>query len=52
MRVVLVLIGSTIGSAIPMLWGASEFSFSSILLGGAGAIAGIWIAFKMEHGHY
>jgi hypothetical protein len=47
-----VFIGSTVGSSIPLLWGASELSFSSILLGGAGAIAGIWLAFKMTSGHY
>lgn len=47
LRWIFVLIGSTAGSAIPLLWGASELSFSSILLGGAGAIAGIWLAFKM-----
>jgi len=52
MRWILVLVFSTVGSAIPLLWGAGEFSFSSILLGGLGAFLGIWMAFKMEHGHY
>jgi hypothetical protein len=52
MRAVFALIGSIVGSAIPLLWGAGEFSFSSILLGGVGAIAGIWFAFKLEHDHY
>jgi len=40
------LVGSTIGGFIPMLWGAGAFSFSSIFLGAAGGIAGIYIAFK------
>jgi len=44
-----VLVGSTIGSYIPLLWGAGVFSFSSIILGAVGAIAGIWIAFKLTH---
>jgi hypothetical protein len=41
-------IGSTIGSFIPMLWGADPFSFYSILLGGAGGVAGIYIFYKMS----
>jgi len=52
LRWILVVVLSTLGSAIPLLWGAGEFSFSSILLGGLGAIAGIWIAFKMNNSHY
>jgi hypothetical protein len=52
LRWVFVFIFSTVGSAIPLLWGAGELSFSSILLGGAGAIFGIWLAFKMSSGHY
>ena len=41
------IIGSTIGSFIPNLWGAGVFSFSSIFSGAAGGIAGIVIAFKL-----
>ena len=40
-------VGSTIGSLIPGLWGASVFSLSSILLSGVGAILGIWIGFEL-----
>ena len=43
-----VCVGSTIGSAIPMIWGADIFSFSSILFGGAGAITGIYVAYKFN----
>jgi hypothetical protein len=46
---IFVFIFSTVGSLIPLVWGADELSFSSILLGGAGAIFGIWLAFKMTH---
>jgi hypothetical protein len=43
------IVGSTIGGLIPALWGAGMFSFSSIILSGVGAIAGIYIAFKISH---
>ena len=43
-----VFIGSTIGSLIPGLWGDDMFSYSSVLLGGAGALMGLWIGFKMS----
>jgi hypothetical protein len=44
------VIGSYAGSFIPLLWGGSLFSMSSILLGGVGAFAGIFIAFKLTRG--
>ncbi len=44
-----VLVGSTIGSYVPALWGAGIFSFSSIVFGSLGAIAGIYIAFKLSN---
>ena len=39
-----VLVGSTIGGFIPLLWGADAFSASSIVFSGAGAFVGLWIA--------
>ncbi|HEV7121655.1 MAG TPA: hypothetical protein VGN56_02390 [Candidatus Paceibacterota bacterium] len=42
-------IGSTVGSYIPNLWGASLFSFSSILLGAVGGAAGIIIAWRLTN---
>jgi hypothetical protein len=42
------LVGSTIGSFIPMLWGASELSFSSLFFGAIGAIAGIYVGFRLS----
>lgn len=41
------MIGSTIGGLIPNIWNAGIFSFSSIFLGAAGGIAGIYVAFKL-----
>jgi uncharacterized membrane protein YeaQ/YmgE (transglycosylase-associated protein family) len=43
-----ILIGSTIGGFIPEMWGADMFSYSSLLLSGAGAFAGLWIGYKMS----
>lgn len=40
-------VGSAIGSYLPVLWGGSPFSFTSVLLGGIGGIGGIWIGFKL-----
>jgi hypothetical protein len=33
-----ILVGSTIGGLIPMLWGEGTFSYLSVLLSGAGAL--------------
>lgn len=41
------IVGSTVGSFIPLLWGASELSFSSLIFGAIGAIVGIYLGFKM-----
>jgi hypothetical protein len=42
-----VAIGSTIGGSLPMLWGGSLFSFSSVILTGIGGIIGIWAGFRL-----
>ena len=41
--------GSAIGSYIPLLWGAGMFSFSSLVFGALGAIAGIIIGFRLSN---
>ena len=43
-----ILIGSTIGGFIPELWGADMISYSSLLLSGVGAFAGLWIGYRMS----
>jgi hypothetical protein len=40
------MIGSTIGGLIPLIWGASALSMSSIIFSGIGAIAGIYAGYK------
>ena len=41
------IIGSTLGGCVPMLWHASVFSMWSIVLSTVGGIAGIWVAWRM-----
>jgi hypothetical protein len=38
---------SCAGSYIPVLWGGSLLSMSSLLLGAVGGFAGIWIGYKI-----
>ncbi len=39
--------GSGIGSVVPLLWGASAFSLSSVVLSAVGGIAGIWAGYHV-----
>lgn len=41
-------LGSTLGSYIPVLWGGSVFSFTSILFGVIGGLVGIWLGYKIS----
>ena len=43
------MIGSTIGGLIPLLWGAGIFSYSGVLFSGIGAVVGIWIGYKLTN---
>lgn len=42
------IVGSTIGSWIPTLWGAGWFSFSSVLGSMVGGLAGIWLGYRLS----
>lgn len=42
-------VGSAIGGYLPILWGGSAFSMSSVILTAVGGIAGIWLGFKLTH---
>jgi cystathionine beta-lyase family protein involved in aluminum resistance len=35
-------VGSTIGSFVPLLWGADVLSMSSIVLTAVGGVLGVW----------
>ena len=41
------IIGGAVGGFVPTLWGASELSFSSVILTAVGGILGLFIAYKM-----
>jgi len=43
---IIITIGSTVGGAIPMLWGGGLLS--SLFFGTLGAIAAIWINFRLR----
>lgn len=40
-------IGSFIGSYIPMFWGGSLLSITSVLLSAIGASIGVWIGYQL-----
>ncbi len=40
-------IGTSAGGALPLLWGASAFSLTSVILTFVGGILGIWIGYKL-----
>lgn len=40
-------IGGTLGAYVPLLWGDSAFSVTSVILSGIGGILGIWLGFKL-----
>ena len=48
-RIILIFmtVGGILGGYLPLLWGARYFSFASLFCNAAGALLGIWIAFKL-----
>lgn len=45
---VCMIIGSALGSYIPLLWGAGYFSFSSVILTAIGGFFGIWVGYRIS----
>lgn len=41
-------VGMIAGGYVPVLWGASSFSLVSLLFGGAGGVAGIWLGARLQ----
>lgn len=46
-----VIIFSSIGSYVPVLWHAGFFSMSSIIGGVIGTVVGIWVAIKLNNNY-
>ncbi len=42
-----VILGSTLGSYLPALFGAGWLSLWSIVLGTVGGLAGLWVGYKV-----
>lgn len=45
----LMFVGSTIGGFVPLLWGGSTFSISSVLFSAVGGIVGIWLGYRLSN---
>ncbi|EKE21652.1 MAG: hypothetical protein ACD_7C00163G0005 [uncultured bacterium] len=41
------VVGSIAGSYIPLFWGGSVFSMTSLILSAMGGFLGIWLGYKM-----
>ena len=42
------VVGSTLGGAVPALWGAGGLSLQSVAFGMLGGLAGIWAGFRLS----
>jgi uncharacterized membrane protein len=40
------IVGSFAGSYIPLIWGGSAFSLSSLFFGAIGGLVGIWAGYQ------
>jgi hypothetical protein len=43
-----ILVGSTLGGYLPVLWGSSSFSVMSLFFGALGGIAGVWVGVRLS----
>lgn len=43
------VVGSAFGGYVPVLWGDSLFSMTSVILTAVGGLVGIYLAFKLTH---
>jgi hypothetical protein len=42
------IVGSTVGSFVPELWGGSSLSLSSVVFACMGGVAGIWFGARLS----
>lgn len=40
-------IGTFVGAYVPLLWGDSSFSMSSVIFSAIGGVGGIWLGYKL-----
>ena len=43
-----VIAGTTIGGLVPLLWGDSGLSFTSLIAGGIGGLLGLWVGVRLS----
>jgi hypothetical protein len=41
------IIGTTVGSFVPALWGEGGFTMSSIFFSTVGGVVGIWVGYRL-----
>lgn len=41
-------LGSTVGGYVPLIWGGSVFSLTSIIFGVIGGFLGIWLGYQVS----
>jgi hypothetical protein len=46
-----VLVGSFVGAYVPVLWGASSFSVTSLVFSAAGGVAGVWAGVRLSENY-
>lgn len=44
------IVGTTAGGYLPLLWGDTMFSMTSVLLTAVGGFLGIYVGFKLSQG--
>ena len=42
------LVGTFVGGYVPVLWGASAFSVTSLVFSAAGGAAGVWLGVRFS----
>lgn len=44
----LMVVGSVVGGYVPALFGIDTFSFTGLVTSAAGAVAGIWLGYRLS----
>jgi len=46
------ILGSTVGNMLPMLWGGDAMSMTGLLLSAIGGIVGIWAGYRIGQSYF